>query len=135
MTNRLRLALTLQPRVAKLSDSQRASDDNNRYSSDGVTLKQFLDSREIDYEKWHDGIGYDISAIDKLTPEERESVVKLLISKQPPTWRDLEALSHINTPAARQAVKAALKHPSIEVRIAASRYAENGDDNDRELHL
>ena len=47
-------------------------------------------------------------------------------------------LSHINTPAARQAIKAALKHPSIEVRIAASRYAENGDDDnddDREAAL
>ncbi len=97
-------------------------------------LDQFLSSMMMDYEKWHDGIGYDLSAIDRMTPDERESVTKLLLGRQPPTWRDLEALSYINSPEARQAVSAALKHPLTEIRVAAALYAENADD-DREAVL
>ncbi len=81
----------------------------------------------IDYEKWHDGTGYDLSAIDGMTAEERAYATKILLGRQPPTWRDLEALNYIDTPEARQAVKAALKHPSMEVRVVAARYVENVD--------
>jgi len=91
----------------------------------GAAVKQFLDSMVIDYEKWHDGIGYDLSAIDQMTPAEIESITKLLVSTQPPTWRELEALNHINTSAAQEAIRAALKHPSREVRVAAARYSDD----------
>lgn len=81
----------------------------------------------IDHEKWHDGIGYDLSAIDKMTADELESVLKLLLERQSPTWRDLEALNRINSPAARQAINDALKHPLVEVRVAAARYVRGAD--------
>lgn len=99
----------------------------------GAAIKQFLDSMVIDYEKWHDGVGYDLSAIDQMTPAEIESITKLLVSTQPLTWRELEALNHINTLAAQKAIQAALKHPSRQVRVAAARYAGNADDREAAL--
>lgn len=88
----------------------------------------------IDYEKWHDGVGYDISAIDGMTADELASATRVLLGRQPPTWRDLEALSRIDSPVARKAIADALKHPSAEVRVAAARYAQDAD-NDREAAL
>lgn len=107
-----------------LADSQ-IDDAENRPSS---TLSQFLASMVVDYEKWHDGIGYDLSLIDKMTPNERNAATKVLLGRNPPTWRDLEALKFINTDEAKRAITAALKHPSMEVRVAAARFAENSDE-------
>lgn len=86
-------------------------------------VAQFLDSMHIDYEKWHDGIGYDLSALDRMVQAERDEIAEMLIRSGSKTWRDLEALDHIGTPKARAAINAALKDPSSEVRIAASRYS------------
>ena len=97
-------------------------------------LSRFLASMVVDYEKWHDGIGYDLSLIDKMTRDELQNATKVLLGRQPPTWRDLEALKHINTDETLQALNAALRHPSMEVRVAAARYAESSDD-EREAAL
>jgi hypothetical protein len=89
---------------------------------------------QIDFEKWHDGIGYDLSAIDMMSPEERKIAIRTLLDRQPPTWRDLEALNYFNTDETRRALNLALKNPEIEVRVAAARYATNAD-NEREYAL
>lgn len=39
----------------------------------------FLDSMVMDFDKWHDGIGYDLELIEQLEPEERASIEKLLM--------------------------------------------------------
>ena len=35
--------------------------------------QRFLDSLNIDYSKWHDGVGYDLDALRKLSPDEHNN--------------------------------------------------------------
>jgi hypothetical protein len=97
-------------------------------------MKRFLASMQMDYEKWHDGIGYDLAALDQMTSIERDEIAELLINRETKEWFDFEALEHINTPRANAAINAALTHQSLDVRIAAMRYAM-GSDSQREKVL
>jgi hypothetical protein len=100
-----------------------------------VMLQRFLDSMEMNFEKWHDGIGYDLEALDNMTPTDRDKVVDILLNfNSSNASRNFEALDHIKTSKASAAIKKALRHPSLEVRIAASRFAK-GADSDRERVL
>jgi hypothetical protein len=96
--------------------------------------KRFIDSMEMNYEKWHDGIGYDLNAVDEMTQEDRDSIVEMLSANLDEPWRVFEVLDHINTPKAIATINRALTHSSLEVRIAASRFAK-GADADRERVL
>jgi hypothetical protein len=53
---------------------------------------------QIDYEKWHDGIGYDLDALAEATPAEREAIAKALAARRPRDWRDVEALAALGSP-------------------------------------
>ena len=96
-------------------------------------MQRFLESLEIDYDTWHDGIGCDLEALDQMTPEDKDKVVDILREfDESNAWRNLEALDHINSNKAKDALKSALKHPSLQVRISASRFAsdqEKGREN------
>jgi hypothetical protein len=90
---------------------------------------------EMNFDKWHDGIGYDLEALDEMTSKDRDNVVELLLNfNQLNAWRNFEALNHLDTPKALTAINNGLRHPSFEVRIAASRFAKNADE-DRERIL
>lgn len=86
-------------------------------------LQRFEKSMKIDYEKWHDGVGYDIDAIRSASPQEREAIEQILIKHSPRDWRDIEALAQIGTEEARQAIKKAIKDPNPEVRVAVARFS------------
>ena len=86
-------------------------------------LSRFLASMTLDYEKWHDGIGYDLAALAELSAAELAAVERTLIDHEPRDWRDIEALAQIDSPAARQAVEAALKSDDARVRRTAMTYA------------
>jgi hypothetical protein len=88
-------------------------------------LQRFDKSMVIDFEKWHDGIGYDIEAIKLASPAERAAIEQTLINHSPRDWRDIEALAEIRTERARQAIKQAINDPNPEVRVAVTRYASN----------
>ena len=45
---------------------------NSVLSSSDSPLKRFEESMKIDYEKWHDGVGYDLEAIKSASPEQRK---------------------------------------------------------------
>ena len=97
--------------------------------------KRFLESMEMNYEKWHDGIGYDLNAVDEMTQEDKDSIVDMLsTSSMDEPWRVFEVLEHINTPKAIATINHALSHPALEVRIAASRFAKDAN-ADRERVL
>ena len=83
----------------------------------------FLDSMVMDFDKWHDGTGYDLEALEQLGPEERDSMEKLLIKnlEQAGDWRDVEALAALGTPSARTAVDKARSHHNTRVRNYALR--------------
>lgn len=85
--------------------------------------QQFLDSMVINFDKWHDGTGYDLEALGRLGPEEQASIEELLIEnlKQAGDWRDVEALAALGTASARTAVDKARFHNNTKVRNYALR--------------
>ena len=89
----------------------------------GSTLDRFQRSMVIDYEKWHDGIGYDLEIIRNATPEERAEIEQLLLSRAISDWRDVEALALIDSPRAQTALKKTLRHSDIRVRTSVLDYA------------
>jgi len=86
-------------------------------------LVRFKLSMEIDYERWRDGVGYDLEALREATPSERKEIEDVIITRSELDWRDIEALAEINTPRSRAAIKSAASKSNIETSIAAIRYA------------
>ena len=80
---------------------------------------------KIDYEKWHDGLGYDIAAIRSASPTERKAIEQILIRHSPRDWRDIAALAEIDTVSARETMRNAMEDPNPSVRIAVTRFAPN----------
>jgi len=105
--------------------------DDKQSNKSSLAKARFLASMDMNYEKWHDGLGYDLAALDEMDQSDRDSIVDLLSSNLEEPWRKFEALEHINSPKAIATINKALKHPSLEVRIAASRFAKDAD-KDRE---
>jgi hypothetical protein len=94
-------------------------------SSSSLPLQRFEKSMVIDYEKWHDGIGYDLEAIKLASPTERKAIEQILIHHSPRNWRDIEALAQINTVSSRKTIMKAMKDPNPDVRIAVTRFTPN----------
>lgn len=81
--------------------------------------EKFLASVVPIWEQWQENQTYDVSGIAKMTAEERDEVVSLLTGRDA-TWREVDALAVIDTPAARAAVdEASQHHLSIDARLAA----------------
>jgi hypothetical protein len=91
--------------------------------SEPAALIRFQDSMVMNYEKWHDGVGYDLESLRLMSPAERKSTEALLIRHGVNDWRDVEALAFLDTPEAKAAIKAAINSPNPEVRNAVTRYA------------
>ena len=81
--------------------------------------QRFLDSMNMDYAKWHDGVGYDLDVLRKLSIDEKEKVEDVLITHGVRDWRDIEALAEIGSEKALSAIKSALQSDKYEVRIKA----------------
>jgi len=80
---------------------------------------------EMNYEKWHDGIGYDLHALAEMTPEELKSVEAMLKGRT--DWRDVEALAAIGSDDSVEALKKSLKASDPRTRIrAAEKLHEKG---------
>jgi len=86
-------------------------------------LDRFRRSMAIDYEKWHDGIGYDIDIIRNATPEELAEIERFLVDRPVSDWRDVEALAAIDSPHARNVLLKTLRHPDHAIRTAVADYA------------
>lgn len=86
-------------------------------------VDRFRRSMVMDYEKWHDGIGYDLKLLKTATSEELVEIENLLVARGVDDWRDVEALATLDSPRARVALRAASKSSKQEVRIAVSSYA------------
>jgi hypothetical protein len=81
----------------------------------------FRAGMKIDYEKWHDGIGYDLALIKGAAPAERAMIASALIP--PKDWRDVEALAALGAETAQGALRTAIQSPHAEVRTAVARYS------------
>ncbi len=85
-------------------------------------LLRFLDSMKIGYFEWHDGIGYDLDALNEMTREELKQVEELMISQRDRDWREVETLAALNTPFTIQALKDDLESNNFDVRLFAVKY-------------
>ena len=83
--------------------------------------ERFVASMDIDYERWHEGIGYDLDALREMEPDERFRTEHWLITRAGEDWRDLEALLAIGSNAARAAVVEQLRTGKLEQRLQAAR--------------
>jgi len=86
-------------------------------------LESFRESMVVTYEKWHDGIGYDLDILRNATPEQLAEIESLLTERPIGDWRDVEALAAIDSPRSRAALVQALRHPDHQIRTAVADYA------------
>jgi len=86
-------------------------------------LDRFEKSFQIDHEKWHDGIGYDLDAIREASPEERASIEALLLQRGVRDWREVEALAALKSPRARAALRSAMTSHRHALALAVVRHA------------
>ena len=87
-------------------------------------FERFMASTEIDYERWHEGEGYDLDALRALDPDEAFRAEHWLLARAGNDWRDLQGLLALATPAARAAVVEQLRHGKLEQRLWAATYLE-----------
>jgi hypothetical protein len=86
-------------------------------------VERFRASMVCDYEKWHDGIGYDVVLLASASPDERSAIEALLLQRGVEGWRDVEALAALDSPRARERLRRAMTCGNAEVRAAVMRYA------------
>jgi hypothetical protein len=92
-------------------------------SSDAYS--RFVASLELDYDRSHDGDGYDLDALAHIDKSERGDAVHLLADRDV-TWREIEALETIDIPPAFMAIKRVLRDSdSINTRLAAAEALDN----------
>lgn len=87
-----------------------------------AAYERFVASTNIDYERWHEGIGYDLDALRELDPDERFRAEHWLRARAGQDWRDLEGLLALGSPTARAAVVEQLRRGKLEQRLHAARY-------------
>ena len=85
-------------------------------------VDRFRASMNIDYEKWHDGIGYDIDLIPQMSPKEIAEVEQILIGRGVQDWRDLEALDALGTIRSLDMIDHTRAHGTAELKVYAMRY-------------
>ena len=96
--------------------------------------QRFLDSMELDYAKWHDGVGYDLETLRNLSPDEQTKVENLLLERGVDGWRVVDALAEIGSERAISALRNALQSDRYEVRIRAiERLSKKGSISESEI--
>jgi hypothetical protein len=87
---------------------------------------RFVHSTVIDYDKWHDGEGYDVSAVREMTDDERRQIQKLMLDRDI-EWRELEVLEALDSTVAWRAIQRTFEQGgTIDVRLAAAQALERG---------
>jgi hypothetical protein len=91
---------------------------------------RFERSMKIGYEEWHDGVGYDLDALDEMDLSEKREALRLVILalQKRGGWRAIDALARIGTTDARRAIRQALTDGDMDNRLyAAKKLAEMGE--------
>lgn len=114
---------TAPPRASGICDAADPPRQSAAATAPDSPLARFERSLQIDYEKWHDGIGYDLDAIREASLEEGASIEDLLLKRGVRDWRDVEALAVLTSPRARDALRSAMASGDHEVALAVARHA------------
>ncbi|UZR27219.1 hypothetical protein [Methylococcus mesophilus] len=100
--------------------------------AESEAMRRFRASMVMDYEKWHDGIGYDLATLAEMSAGERHEVEVLILSGGIADWRDVEALAALDSETARTALHRAGQSGPLTVRLAvAHRVPELLDDAEK----
>ncbi len=78
---------------------------------------------EMNHEKWHDGIGFDLSLLPLASEADLHAIENILVSRGVSDWRDAEALAALNTERTRDVLRHAFDSGGEEIRLTISRYA------------
>ena len=93
-------------------------------------VDKFRAGMTMDFDMWHDGIGYKLDVLTEATDEDKARILTLLVP--PNGWRDVEALAALETDGARAALHQALQSDNAEVRAAVlSRAPSTASDSER----
>lgn len=82
---------------------------------------RFQASRELDYERWHDGVPYDLDALREMSEPQLQRIERELSQLERPDWRDIDALDVLGTPGALAALERYTSTASPAVRVRAAR--------------
>jgi hypothetical protein len=96
----------------------------DRSTLDETAIARFERSLLIDYEQWHDGVGYDVAVLRELSDQQRRGIEARLTP--PDGWRDIEALAvlaSLGSDSARAELRRVATSGSSETRLAVMRYA------------
>lgn len=81
-------------------------------------VERFRKSMMIDYDRWREGVGYDIGLIQSAAIDEREEIERILLYKSVDDWRDVEALIALNSLKAFEKLRNALRSENHAVVMA-----------------
>jgi hypothetical protein len=109
-------------RMSDLTPGECAIREANQPNPQSVVTR-FAASMEIDYEKWREGVGYDLTLLEKATVEELKAIEELVIHRATRDWRDVETLVAIGSARAMKAVRTAGLTGSPEIQMAVLRMA------------
>src|SRR5665647_2170829 len=110
--------IKLELKAIFMDNNENSNRTNDSIKSNSISpLRRFEKSMEIDYEKWHDGIEYDIEAIRGASQQEHKAIVQILINHSPKDWRYIEALAEIKTKSAREIINSTMKDPEPDIRV------------------
>jgi len=85
-------------------------------------VQRFRASMAIDSFRGRDGEGYDLGALEGMSPVQLAEVERLVLDRGVSDWRDLEVLDRLGTPTARAAILMARRSEDRELRLAAQEY-------------
>jgi hypothetical protein len=95
--------------------------------------QRFLDSTVMNYEKWHDGEGYDLAVLDELTEAERQKAEALMLGRII-EWREIEVLERLNSAKSWEAIRDTYEHArESDTRLAAAVALERAGKLDRPI--
>jgi hypothetical protein len=86
-------------------------------------VQRFRASMAMDLDRWRDGTGYDLAAIDEATPAEREAMLEIVLAHGLDAARDVEAVARLGGPRAQAALRHHFDHGGTLHRLAVLREA------------
>jgi hypothetical protein len=89
--------------------------------ADSEAFQRFQKSKNIGYEQWHDGEGYDLDAFAEMLPEEKDRAVSEILARGGLDFRDMEVLAMHGDRASFDRLRDVLASGTIEERASALR--------------
>lgn len=93
---------------------------------------RFLASLILDQERWREGEGYDLAALDQCSAAERAEIETTLLERGVTDWRDVAALARLGTPTARAALTAVARSRADGPRLCGALLTHAADLFDEE---